>query len=41
MDALQNHLYQFDALADLKPVLLKMDLNDPHTQRVGLSNQEK
>lgn len=39
MDALQKTIYTNLSLADLAQFSLKMDLNDPHTQRVGLSNQ--
>src|SRR5207245_1117140 len=39
MDALQKTLYTNLSFADLAELALKMDLNDPHTQRIGLSNQ--
>lgn len=39
MDALQKTLYTNLSFADLAELALKMDLNDPRTQRVGLSNQ--
>lgn len=39
MDALQKTIYTNLSLADLAQFSLKMDLNDPRTQKVGLSNQ--
>lgn len=39
MDALQHTIYTNMSLADLTEFALKMDLNDPHTAHIGLSNQ--
>lgn len=39
MDALQEAIHTNLSLADLSAFALKMDLNDPKTARVGLSNQ--
>jgi len=39
MDALQKTIYTNMSLADLSQFALKMDLNDPHTAHIGLSNQ--
>lgn len=39
MTALQHTIYTNMSLADLTQFALKMDLNDPHTAHVGLSNQ--
>jgi LCP family protein required for cell wall assembly len=39
MDALQHTIYTNMSFADLSEFALKMDLNDPHTPHIGLSNQ--
>lgn len=39
MDALQHTIYTNLSFADLAELALKMDLNDPKTAHVGLSNQ--
>ncbi|HEU5227999.1 MAG TPA: LCP family protein [Ktedonobacteraceae bacterium] len=39
MDALQHTIYTNMSLADLMQFAMKMDLNDPHTSHIGLSNQ--
>jgi LCP family protein required for cell wall assembly len=39
MDALQHTIYTNMSFADLSAFSLKMDLNDPHTPHIGLSNQ--
>lgn len=39
MDALQHTIYTNMSLADLTEFAMKMDLNDPHTAHIGLSNQ--
>lgn len=39
MDALQQSIHTNMSLADLSSFALKMDLNDPQSARVGLSNQ--
>jgi polyisoprenyl-teichoic acid--peptidoglycan teichoic acid transferase len=39
MDALQHTIYTNMSFADLSEFALKMNLNDPHTARIGLSNQ--
>ncbi len=39
MNALQHTIYTNMSLADLTEFALKMDLNDPHTAHIGLSNQ--
>jgi hypothetical protein len=39
MDALQQSIHTNMSLADLGSFALKMDLNDPHSSHIGLSNQ--
>lgn len=39
MNALQHTIYTNMSLADLTEFAMKMDLNDPHTAHIGLSNQ--